>query len=125
MSTAAIPSYPAVELTSRMEWHSWLAYIDNCATFYGVNKYIDVHTAEEHIPVMSEPPNPADDPTQEISAIVFNRYKLELDRYLRINSGLMAIDALIMKSVTTEIRLQIEKNRTVHQKMRYLPTRIL
>lgn len=103
-----------------MEWHSWLAYIDNCATFYGVKNYMDVAIAEDQMQVVTEPANSIDDPTQEVNANIFNRYKLALDRYIRINNGLMPIDTLIMKSVTNEMRLQIQKNRTVHQKMHYL-----
>lgn len=114
---AAIISYPPVNLTNRRDWDSWIPYIQHISTSYGVWDYIN---PDQPYHLLIEPTNPVDNPQLEITNDVFNRYKLQLDQYNNLKSGLVAADATIMKSITAETRHQIQRSDTIRGSLRYL-----
>lgn len=114
---AAIISYPPVNLTNRCDWHGWITYIRHVSTSYGVWEYIN---PDQPYNSLIEPANPVDNPQLEITNDVFNRYKLQLDRYNNLKSGLVAADAPIMNSITAETRHQIQRLDTICGGLCYL-----
>lgn len=114
---AAIVSYPYVNLVSRHDWHGWITYIHHIAISYGVWDYIN--PAQPHNPLV-EPANPVDNPQLEITNDVFNRYKLQLDRYNHLKAGLIATDTTIMKSINPDIRHQVQRLDNIRTRLRYL-----
>lgn len=92
----------------------------NCAQFYEVFDYIDPSRDASSLATCLRPIDPSEDPEANITTSVFNRYKLHLDRFTRVQHGLMAIDVIIMKAVTPETRIQIQSATSVHEKLCYL-----
>lgn len=117
---AATLSYPPVQLATRADWHNWLTPVMNCARTHGVLDFVDPTKPTK---TLTEPTNPLDDPTlAEFSNYTLNKHKLEMDRYGRQNTGLLVIDSIIMQSIPDDLRNQIQRLPTIHERVKYLET---
>lgn len=116
---SSLPSYQSKPLTSRWQWYSWIAYIQRCARAYHVAEFTNLDIPPASIPALTEPAFPVSNDGQT-STQAFNNYNLHMSRYMRLNNSMTALDSLIMRSVSEDIRLHLQRLTSVNGKLQYL-----